>query len=115
MIINIFSEKMIIIIAIFTVLLISMIKTGDICNVLNILHISPNKFVFIVKKFLTVSNFYDIPYGISSSFVGIYKCSALSSTMMIADLSDIFAKCYKMPYWKNGELQEGQAMGMLFP
>lgn len=68
----------------------------SICCVKNILQYENNYFI-VVKKFLQVADFYSI--NISSSSVGIYKCSELAHDYDIIPLENIKAKCFKMPYW----------------
>jgi len=45
-----------------------------------------------------MEDLYDV--GISSSSLGIYKCSALSNNFCTIYITDIQSKCYMMPYWK---------------
>lgn len=68
----------------------------SICCVKNILHYN-NDYFIVVKKFLQVVDFFNI--GISSSLVGIYKCSELAYNYDIILLKDIKAKCFRMPHF----------------
>jgi len=73
------------------------LKDYTICVVENILEINET-YYFVVKKFAIIEDLYDV--GISSSSLGIYKCSALSNNFCTISITDIQSKCYMMPYWK---------------
>lgn len=72
------------------------LSDSSICCVKNILQYKNNYFI-VVKKFLQVADFNNI--GISSSLVGIYKCSELAHGYDIIPLKNIKAKCFRMPYF----------------
>ncbi|XP_067205232.1 uncharacterized protein [Linepithema humile] len=73
------------------------LKGCTICVIENILEINET-YHFVVKKFAIMEDLYDV--GISSSLLGIYKCSALSNDLCTIPITDVQSKCYIMPYWK---------------
>lgn len=85
-----------------------LLKDGRVCEVVNIIEFPSNCFKLIVRTFSSITNFYNIPYGICSSFVGIYLCCDLSNQIIALDLDNLLAKCFKMPFWKDDQLVEGK-------
>jgi len=73
-----------------------MLHDGSICIVLNIL-MSNSSYYLIMKKFLSICDFYDI--GISSSKCHVFKCSTLNDNIFSVRINEIHTKCYKMPFW----------------
>lgn len=69
---------------------------GSICIVTEIA-IDNNIYRLTVKKFLNVSDFYDV--GMVSSCFQFYKCATLNSDRFYVSLNQIRAKCYRMPFW----------------
>ena len=73
------------------------LKDSTVRIIENILEINAT-YHFVVKQFAIMEDLYDV--GISSSTLGIYKCSALSNDPCIIPIIDVQYKCYMMPYWK---------------
>lgn len=69
-----------------------------VCNVVNILSNDKDHYL-VVKIFRSVCEFYDI--GLSSSSIGIFKCSKLSDKCTTVSLKTVKAKCFQMPL-ENG-------------
>ncbi|XP_046606824.1 uncharacterized protein LOC124302169 [Neodiprion virginianus] len=75
-----------------------MLKDGSLCEICNILDIGGHQ-VLVARKFNTVQNLYNL--GRSSSSVGIFKCTNVSSDIELVAVSDVAAKCYRMPLWSG--------------
>lgn len=69
------------------------LHNGLICIVVDIV-VDNNSYRLAVKRFVHVEDFYDV--GISSSVLGIYKCSKLDSDTFFINLEEVQTKCYKM-------------------
>ena len=89
------------------------LKSGHIYQIVNIIKTSPSDhFALIVRKYNYVCNFLDIPYCISSNFVGVYICGELSAEISSVNLDELQAKCYRMPYWENNYMVEDKFVVM---
>ncbi|XP_018320219.1 uncharacterized protein LOC108733537 [Agrilus planipennis] len=84
-----------------------LLKNGIICEVQNIIKVSSNQYVLIVKEFHNITHFYEIPYTITSSHVGVYKCCNLLEAMTTINLNEIYAKCYRIPFHNNEGINDG--------
>lgn len=80
------------------------LKNGMICELVNIIKFGPNQIVLILKRYLSVDNFYNVPLGIPSSFAGIYMCKCLSSEIIAMNCTEMLAKCLKMPCWQGSQI-----------
>lgn len=79
------------------------LKDLSICLVYNILKSKCKMYYLIIKRFKTINTFYDI--GLSSTCIGIYKCSNLCSNFEVVSIHDVKQKCYLMLYWHREESQ----------
>ncbi|XP_066589825.1 uncharacterized protein [Prorops nasuta] len=75
-----------------------LLRDNSICVIVDIV-INENLYLLQVKKFIELEPFYDI--GIKSSDIGIYKCSSLHSEIVSVPLSNVVAKCYRMPFFSK--------------
>lgn len=71
---------------------------GSICRICNIVG-SDNSYHLIVKKFLEIDDFHDV--GIASSGFQVYKCGMLCNDIFDINPEQVFAKCYRMPFWNS--------------
>ncbi|OXU16486.1 hypothetical protein TSAR_002800 [Trichomalopsis sarcophagae] len=86
------------------------LRNGAICVIQNIIQLQ-NECYLLVKRFLTIENFFDLPC--CSSTVDVFLCSRLSSDYILVSLEEIDNKCFRMPYWQNQptlDMQSGYFM-----
>lgn len=74
------------------------LRDTTICVIDNIITLETINYL-LVRKFRHVEDFYDV--GIPSSSVGVFKCWALDNETYLVLFEEIFAECYRMPFWQS--------------
>lgn len=79
------------------------LRDSSICLIFNIVD-NGNSYRLSVKKFLEIRDFYNI--GIASSSIEVYKCGMLCNDIFYINPEQVFAKCYRMPFWNSATNNE---------
>jgi len=85
------------------------LRDSSVCIIHNILE-KENSHYFVITKFGIIEDFYDV--GISSSLIGVLKCSALCNNFNIVSINEVKAKCYLTPCWtvNDGEASDSSTI-----